>query len=114
VNTDSLYRLWQAMLTAQDIRATQLLVQCEYAHLTDRYGVASYYATKRMQDTLWKHADPALVSQMDRRMTGASPPIGRGTCGAPPPQPAPYWLREWFVPKLPKLPPSVDDSTSGP
>lgn len=112
VNTDSLYRLWQAMLTAPDIRAAQLHVDCELSQLSYRYGRAAYYATKRMQDTLWKHADPAAVSRMDRRAVGESPPITRGTCGPPPPVRAPRWLRQWEAPPLPALPPSPDDTTT--
>jgi hypothetical protein len=112
VNTDSLYRLWQAMLTAPDIRATQLLVDCELQRLSYRYGRAAYYATKRMNDTLWKRADPAAVRRMDGRMVGGSPPISRDTCGPRPPVRAPRWLRQWTVYALPDLPPSPDDTTT--
>jgi hypothetical protein len=112
VNTDSLYNLWQAMLTAPDIRAAQLRVDCELTHLSYRYGLAAYYATKRMQDTLWKHADPAAVNRMDRRAEGSSPSITRGTCGPPPAVRAPRWLRRWEAPPLPALPPSPDDTTT--
>jgi hypothetical protein len=112
VNTDSAYRLWQATLTAQDIRTAQLRVDCEYEHLSDRYGQAWYDAIQRMQDTLWKHADPAAVKRMRARSVGESIPIGRDTCAPRPSILAPRWLREWYVPPLPALPPSASDTTT--
>ena len=112
VNTDSLYHLWQAMLTAPDIRMAQLHVDCAYRHLSFRYGKAWYDATQRMQDTLWKHADRALVRRMNHRMAGEAIPLGRDTCPGGPSVRAPRWLREWDVPPLPALPPSPDDTTT--
>lgn len=114
VNTDSLYRLWQATLTAPDVRQALLLVQCELGRLSYQYGrYAAHEATKRMQDTLWKHADPAAVRRMDQRAAErGSIPITRGTCGPLPPVRAPHWLREWWPYQLPQLPPSPDDTAT--
>ena len=93
VNTDSAYKLWHAMLTAPDIRTAQLAMQCEYRRLTHRYGAAADRAIYRMSDTLWKHDDPQQVNAMKRRLEGASPPIGRNTCGTVGLPAAPEWLR---------------------
>jgi len=109
VNTDSAFRLWHVMLTAPDIRKAQLAMMCEYARLGDLYGQAGRVAIDRMADTLWKRDDPKLVSRMDRRLVGESPGLGRDICGPPVPQ-APKWLRNWYVPALPELPPSPDSA----
>jgi hypothetical protein len=112
VNTDSAYKLWHAMLTAPDIRKAQLAMMCENAHLSDRYGRAAYVALRRMADTLWRSDDRALVARMDARLEGGSPAIRAETCGPPPEERAPKWLREWWVYDLPKLPPSPDSAGS--
>ena len=109
VNTDTLYSLWHAMLSAPDIRKAQLAVMCEDFRITDRFGRAGAQAIDRMNDTLWKRDDPELVNRMDQRLVGESPSIGRDTCG-PPVQAAPVWLRDWNVPALPALPPSPDSA----
>jgi hypothetical protein len=114
VNTDSLYKLWHAMLTASDIRAAQLDMDCEMDRLDYQYGQAAYTAMEHMRDTLWRKDDPGAVSRMDQRMAGASTPIGRDTCGPPPPARAPYWLREWYVYALPRLPPAPDSAVKQP
>jgi len=93
VNTDSAYKLWHAMLTAPDIRAAQLAMDCEYQRLSHRYGAAGLRAIKKMSDTLWKHDDPQQVSAMRRRLEGGSPPIGRYTCGTDSLPAAPEWLQ---------------------
>ena len=93
VNTDSAYKLWHAMLTAPDIRAAQLAMQCEYRRLTYQYGAAADRAINRMSDTLWKHDDPQQVNAMKRRLEGGSPPIGRNTCGTAGLPAAPEWLQ---------------------
>jgi hypothetical protein len=108
INTDSAYMAWQAMLTAPDIRQAQLAMMCANANLDDRYGEAAFVALRRMEDTLWKHADRQLVARMDRRLVGESPGIGRDTCGPQPNPRAPDWLVHWYVPALPDLPPSPD------
>jgi hypothetical protein len=111
INTDSAYRLWQRTLTAPDTKLAQRDVQCEYGRLMARYGIhAAGRAIDKMEDTLWVHADGRLVATMHERLRGASMPIGRGTCG-PPTDRAPYWLQNWQVPDLPRLPPSPTDST---
>ena len=110
VNTDSLFKLWHLMLRASDLRKAQLAMMCEYTRLSDRYGKAAFVAIKRMSDTLWKHDDPKLVDDMDRRLVGESPGIGRDTCGPPPDKSTPDWLMRWYVPALPALPPSPDSA----
>lgn len=108
VNTDSAYRVWHAMLTSKRIRVDQLKQECEYDRLAYRYGRAAFAALTRMEDTLWRHDDPRVVARMDAALGGASPEIGRETCGPPPAERARQWLREWSVPELPQLPPSPD------
>ena len=111
VNTDSLFRLWQAMLKAPDIRKAQLAMMCENARLAGAYGKAAFVAIRRMNDTLWKYADRQAVNAMDRRLVGESPSIGHDTCGPPPSRGAPDWLMRWYVPALPQLPPSPDSGS---
>ena len=108
VNTDSSYKLWHAMLAAPDIRKAQLAMMCENARLSDLYGKAGMQAIRRMLDTLFIRDDPKLVERMERRLVGESPGIGRDTCGDRPGATAPLWLRKWYVPSLPELPPSPD------
>jgi len=111
INTDSAYRLWQRTLVAPDAKLAQRDVECEYDHLMYRYGInAAGRAIRRMEDTLWRHADPALVTTLHERLRGESLAIGRGTCGPPPSERAPYWLQHWQVYDLPELPPSPTDS----
>jgi len=110
IKTDSSYRLWHSMLSAPDIRKAQLAMMCEDARLTDVYGKAAVVALDRMLDTLWKRDDSKLVEQMDRRLVGASPRMGRDTCGPRTGSPAPAWLRHWFVPALPELPPAPESA----
>lgn len=110
VNTDSAYKLWHAMLTAPDIRVTQLAVMCEYQRLGDIYGRAADDALERMRDTLWRDDDLDVVARMDQRMAGESPAMTRNSCGARPTRQAAKWLAEWWVPELPQLPPSPDSS----
>lgn len=109
INTDSAYKLWHVMLTASDIRTAQLDMLCEYLRLSKRYGRnAAHDALARMRDTLWKHDDGRRVRDMDKRLAGESPMIGRNTCGPQSDPPAPNWLAHWYVPALPALPPSPD------
>jgi hypothetical protein len=112
VNTDSAYRLWRAMLTAPDVRKGQLAVMCEIIRLQYRHGRAADVAIDRMNDTLWRGADPAAVQRLDAGLSGESPQIGRDTCAPYPSQQAPYWLVHWTVYDLPKLPPSPDSNPS--
>ena len=115
VNTDSLYKLWHAMLTPADFRTTHALMQCELVRLGYRYESAADVAIRRMQDTLWRDADGELVARLHRRMAAQeSPPISRAVCGPMPPPRAPAWLRNWTTNELPRLPPSPDSATSGP
>ena len=108
VNTDSAFKLWHAMLTAPEIRLAQLAMMCEYGRLGNLYGEAGSVALERMQDTLWTHANRRMVSDMSRRLQGESPKIGRDTCGERTGPAAPRWLRKWYVPALPELPPAPD------
>jgi hypothetical protein len=85
-------------------------MMCEYVRLSQRYGKAAFVAIRRMGDTLWKHDDRRLVSDMDRRLVGESPMIGRDTCGPPPDDLTPDWLLRWYVPALPELPPAPDSA----
>ncbi len=114
VNTDSAYKLWHAMLTAPNIRVTQLAMMCEYHRLSGMYGEAAYVALRRMGDTLWRHDGAAAVGAMHKRMEGESPAMQRDTCGPPPDKRAPRWLVEWTVYELPKLPPSPDSASTDP
>lgn len=111
IKTDSAYKLWQAALTAPNAKVAQLAVECEYGRLNHRYGVAAAGAAlDRMHNTLWRHADGTLVARLHQNLRGVAISIGAGTCGPPPREGAPYWLREWSVHPLPQLPPSPTDS----
>jgi hypothetical protein len=111
VNTDSLYYAWQAMLTAPDIKTAYARMACIGDHLSYTYAAAADRPIDRMNDTLWRHADPSLVARMHYRMYGLE--LGSGhACGPLPAAQAPRWLREWSVYELPKLPPSPDSGAT--
>src|SRR6476661_9961800 len=111
INTDPAYHLWQAALIAPNAKVGQQQAECEYGRLMYRYGIAADAAIRRMQDTLWRHADGALVTRFHQNVRGGALEADDKACGPPPPDRAPYWLREWFVYPLPTLPPSATDST---
>lgn len=110
IDTDSAYSLWHASLTEPDVRLAQLRVLCEYDRISYRYGRAAFVAITRMEDTLWRHADPKLVVQLERNLVGPSPSLGSKTCDPMPSQRAPNWLRDWYVYELPRLPPAPEDT----
>jgi hypothetical protein len=110
IDTDSAYTLWHASLTEPDVRLAELRVLCEYDRINYRYGRAAFVAITRMEDTLWRHADPKLVVQLERNLVGPSPSLGSKTCDPMPSQRAPNWLRDWYVYELPRLPPAPEDT----
>ena len=110
IDTDSAYTLWHVSLTEPEVRFAQLRVLCEYDKISYRYGRAAFVAITRMEDTLWRHADPKLVVQLERNLVGPSPSLGSKTCDPMPAQRAPNWLANWYAYELPRLPPAPEDT----
>jgi hypothetical protein len=111
INTDSLYKLWHWSLTLPDPKVGQQQVECEGGRLMYRYGVsATMTAIRRMQDTLWQNVDPQQLAWLRRGLKGESLPVNRTICGPRTTERAPYWLENWAVYPLPRLPPSPTDS----
>lgn len=111
INTDSVYKLWHWSLTLPDPKVGQQQAMCEGGRLAYRYGVpATAAALRRMQDTLWRDADPQQVARLGHGLKGESLPVNGTICGPRTTEKAPYWLREWSVYPLPLLPPSPTDS----
>ena len=90
VNTDSLYGLYRATLTARDVVAAAGAVNCEHDRLARLHGlIPSEYAIKRMVDTLhkageadaWKHFDDRLASMSVQQTVN----LGEWPCGDLPP-----------------------------
>ena len=109
VRTDSLYRLYRAMLYAADPTPIYQEVFCEGSRLSDRHGIrASTIAKKRMQDTLWKHGEERLYNSIYTRMPSTYMfTVSDSTCGpmGPPPPDSIDGVSLRYAPRLPALKP---------
>jgi hypothetical protein len=72
VNTDSLYRLNEAMRTARDPRPLVHEAACERARLQNRHGLRpTTLAVRRMADTLWRPDKRRIEREIESRMPQA-------------------------------------------
>lgn len=83
VNTDSLYRLYRAMLYSANPMVEYQEAICEEARILRRYGRRpGTLASERMSDTLWKPADIPLYNRIRDRMPRSHFfTISDSTCG---------------------------------
>jgi hypothetical protein len=69
INTDSLYKLHRAALTADNPLFAWREVECETLRLSGRYGsLAAAAASKRMLDTAFKPADRVAEDRLEYRL----------------------------------------------
>lgn len=70
INTDSLYRIYRAMLQSEDPGALRQPAMCEETRLGARYGtLPAEVATTRMRDTLYGPNDEPRLTEMRRRLS---------------------------------------------
>lgn len=84
VNTDSLYRLNHALITATDIPGLLQAAACEQSRLVRRHGVRPLeLALRRMEDTLWKNGPADGNSRIASRITAPGMvTVGERACGS--------------------------------
>lgn len=71
VSTDSLYRLYRAMLTASDPRDLLQSRACERYRLMTRHGsIPVELAVERMEDTVWRGVAPSVLRKLNQSLGG--------------------------------------------
>jgi hypothetical protein len=85
IDTDSLYRLHRALLTAQDPAAAHQEIACEAWRIKRRYHeLPASAAVRRMLDTVWNAGDADALRALKARFAEpAKVSVGHWVCGYP-------------------------------